>query len=516
MERTVSDNLKSPKTPPSPPPGSTSNVTTKLTYDEKLGIYKLFAVTVITKTTPGPGDIQTVETPQPVLIRTNNKWEKDQKYVTTKKEQEEFDKLISAAIKKAAIQSKGILPADIRDNVPSEGIDESTQPEPGENPLNQLLSVIENIFKPLEIDEADFKSQNIKTVLKDKIYKYPLDILWDDKNNTQSSPQDVLEISMYEYKAPYSGLFKVDQSKEIFKSGVQRSSAFLLEDFIAKVILPMPNSVSDANSANWGEDTMNSQTAGVASMVKSNAAATGLALAPYAIQGAGSAASSLGVMSGISQALSNLPAASIASILATIQAQGGLTNPASQAAITSLILKMLQYDVPPETILSRGAGVVPNSNLELLFNGPTLRSFQFNYRLSPRSEDEAKSVRKIIRFFKQGMAPKKASVKYGTGGAGGSSFFLGTPNIFKLNYKTIDYKINPSVNRFKTCALTNFNVSYTPDGEWTTYEDGQPVSVIMTLNFKELEPIFESDYQTKVNDARSKDLDPIKDDEVGY
>jgi hypothetical protein len=153
--------------------------------------------------------------------------------------------------------------------------------------------------------------------------------------------------------------------------------------------------------------------------------------------------------------------------------------------------------------------------MELLFNAPKLRSFEFSWRMSPRSAREAKTVKRIIRFFKQGMAARKLSA---SSGAGASSALLGTPNVFKLQYKTADDKPISGLNRFKLCALTGLSVNYTPDGQWSAYDEGQPVSVNIGMGFTELEPIFESDYQKNIWDKLKDkpDLDPIEADDVGY
>jgi len=202
---------------------------------------------------------------------------------------------------------------------------------------------------------------------------------------------------------------------------------------------------------------------------------------------------------------------------ATVAAAGGagIANRADMRAIlSSLLLKGAGFDIPPETILARGYGVVPNSNLELLFNGPTLRGFTFGYRMTPRSQKEAANVRRIIRFFKQGMAARKMS-----GQAGEGSAFLKTPNVFKLKYKSAGKSI-PGVNKFKICALTQFGVDYTPESQWTAYEDpsspGQPVSVIISLQFNEIEPVYESDYQPNIFKGLENDLDNVTDNDVGY
>ena len=50
-------------------------------------------------------------------------------------------------------------------------------------------------------------------------------------------------------------------------------------------------------------------------------------------------------------------------------------------------------------------------------------------------ESSTKVVNQILRFFKQGMAAKKLS-STGGGAAVGRSYFLGTPNVFRLQYRT--------------------------------------------------------------------------------
>ena len=49
-------------------------------------------------------------------------------------------------------------------------------------------------------------------------------------------------------------------------------------------------------------------------------------------------------------------------------------------------------------------GQVLNPNMELLFQGPTLRTVNFNFKLCPRELDEAGMCRNIIKFFKRNMA----------------------------------------------------------------------------------------------------------------
>ena len=144
--------------------------------------------------------------------------------------------------------------------------------------------------------------------------------------------------------------------------------------------------------------------------------------------------------------------------------------------------------------------------------------------MSPRSKEEAIRVNNILRFFKQGMAPKKGIANNSR--SGGGSYFLGTPNIFALNFKTARtnnsfWEIldrNDSVMRIKDCACTGAAVNYTPEGMWSAYEKGQPTSVTLTLRFSELEPIFDTDYDDNYfnYDPGRTDLLPVPMDAVGY
>ena len=125
--------------------------------------------------------------------------------------------------------------------------------------------------------------------------------------------------------------------------------------------------------------------------------------------------------------------------------------------------------------------------MELLFNSPTLRNFRFSFKMTPRSPEEAEQCKLIIRSFKMNMAPKVTS------GRGGQSLFLNTPNVFELRYKS-GIANHPFLHRFKQCFLTDISVNYTGEGVYATYENREPVSMIMDLTFKELEPIYDQDY----------------------
>jgi len=157
--------------------------------------------------------------------------------------------------------------------------------------------------------------------------------------------------------------------------------------------------------------------------------------------------------------------------------------------------------VGSETLLQRTSGRLINNNLELLFNGPELRSFNFTFQLRPRTKSEAELIRRIIRSLKKNSAAVRSP----------DYFFLETPSIFRLQYiyntDTPDMAENASVltgsqyehpymNKIKPCALTGLNVNYTPEGSYMTYEDGGSMTGYdLTLNFQEIEPIYKDDHE---------------------
>ncbi len=75
-----------------------------------------------------------------------------------------------------------------------------------------------------------------------------------------------------------------------------------------------------------------------------------------------------------------------------------------------------------------------------------------------------------------------------------SNLFLLSPNIFKLKYISgFDKEQNPYMNKIKPCALSAFNVNYTPDGSYMTYNDPNNPSMTsydIGLSFSEIEPIY--------------------------
>ena len=224
------------------------------------------------------------------------------------------------------------------------------------------------------------------------------------------------------------------------------------------VTLPITAGIKDLNSVDWQGSTMNA------------AQAFGAAAAMNIIQEKGRRAEALGDV---------------------LNEAGDFLTKNNDAA-KALSLRIAQEAVGTQNLLSRATGAIANPNMELLFNAPGLRAFDFTFQMSPRDHHEAGQIRSIINFFKQGMSVKTTS----------SNVFLKAPNIFNIDYITFNeegkMERHPSINIIKTCALLSCSVDYTPNNSYMTYSDSKRSMVAYTMNlqFNELDPLYEKDYYT--------------------
>ena len=376
--------------------------------------------------------------------------------------------------------------AVLNDLVATPDIDSvNDEEEPQGASIKELEELINSNYRGLHSSDRFLQRLSLKNL------KYPLDA---DYGNTQ----DYIQIDQFTYQAPnpeilFGGEDTIKTFGNILKTGLSRQSP--KERTVGLVKLPMPNDLKDSNNVAWGEDQLNAITAAAATL-----SAGGVSAGFDILESIASGDQAL--LQGLSQALTGtLGGLKDALVEAKrVAFKGGGTGNDLQllgrSAVGSGLLNLAGFGVSPEAILARGAGVIPNSNLQLLFNAPTLRAFRFNWKMSPRSQEEAIRINNIIRFFKQGMAVKRNK----NSGAGGGSYFLATPNVFDITFRTskTNREItneNNAVLRIKTCACVGAAVNYTPQQMWNAYEKGQPTSCILSLEFKELEPIYNTDYE---------------------
>lgn len=217
---------------------------------------------------------------------------------------------------------------------------------------------------------------------------------------------------------------------------------------LGSVRLPIQGQIADSNAVNWGQNEMD----------------------PVALMGAKTflegAKNGFGAAGGV-----------LENSAETIE-----KNP--EAAKTGAVATLLAQAIGKPNVLSRTTGAIVNPNMELLFQGPSLRPFTFTFRMSARNKPEGDDIRKIIFFFKKAMAARQTK----------NGFFLKAPNTFRITYKC-DGKDHVGINKIKECALLNCAVNYVPDAQYSSRSDGNLTAYEMQLQFQELEPIYYDDYE---------------------
>lgn len=318
----------------------------------------------------------------------------------------------------------------------------------------------------IEEDSKDIKDISKKTESTPKpkfesvgVLRYPLGNL-EVVEDITGITYDYIKISIQDWVSSMTG---AKSDKDAVSRYKETKGSF------GTIILPMTNGLGTKNGVNWGE---------------SNANSIELALA----------ASVGDLLKDVSEAKFEDKLGAAKGVLGRgfETAKGFLKEGQDQKDGVAALLA--GYVIGNTSFATRTSGLTINPNMELLFSGPQLRSFAFQFNFAPRFKEEAEQVREIIKTFKKFSAP----VIEKTG-----NIFLRTPKIFQLEYiyngdgsDTADGNTHPYLNKIKPCALTNVGVNYTPNGTYMTYAGGgSMVQTTLTLNFSELEPIYDIDYK---------------------
>ena len=239
------------------------------------------------------------------------------------------------------------------------------------------------------------------------------------------------------------------------------------------IALPMPSNIQDSNSVSYEAGNMN------------ELSAAGLDIAQGLID------TNIFDLKNSTNALKDFSAKVVGGTDSAGKEVTGLisgrTVDLAKKALAAQAINVFGANVSLNSLLARSEGKVLNPNMELLLNNATLRTFRFSFKMTPRDDREATSIKSIIRTFKRNMAIDEVD-----------NLFIKTPNIFELQYKKGN-RPHPFLNLFQPCALTDMSVNYTGENVYATYGDGTPVSMVMTLTFKELVPVYQDDYDRRAN-----------------
>ena len=317
----------------------------------------------------------------------------------------------------------------------------------------------------------------------DGVLRYPAESITEHADYLQFDIERYMEIGRSNYLSDTGGSTRyVIGNRKTNRAGMTQGAGLSRRPLVndGTILLPIPSNTSDSNNVVYGESRMN------------GLEAAGVSAAEGAIDNVRTLLSS------------NLDGknAEIGNNFKTlgdkiVKGLGGDATTAATTAsdvltkkLTASAVNIFDANVTANQLLARSTGEIINPNMEILFSDVTVRNFQFAYKLTPRNKYESEQIKLIIRAFKRNMAPQAI----GDDGAG--DFFLRTPNVFKLRYRS-GSKDHPFLNKFKQCFLTDMQTTYTGEGVYSTYDDGTPVSMLLTLAFKEIQPIYDIDYDAR-------------------
>ena len=288
-----------------------------------------------------------------------------------------------------------------------------------------------------------------------KIYRYPYDMM------DRSTDYMLIESIVYKPSGQLPDFTNTNSTFQRLKTAKAKYN----------IVLPMPNQIAQANTVGWGESRI------------SALAGAGYNMAAGALEGAGAAS---GFLASAAAAVNKVKEVGKANLDAGISVGSEVRNYLRDMAAASAINAVAGTNIRAGDFMARTQGKIVNQNLELLFNGVSLRPFNFAWDLTPRDEKEAGVIREILYKLKQSSAARRSN-----------SAFLGSPDVWRISYRK-GTQVHGFLNRFKICALTSVGINYTGSGQYSSYNDsmGTPVHMQLSLNFTELEPIYREDYDS--------------------
>jgi hypothetical protein len=137
------------------------------------------------------------------------------------------------------------------------------------------------------------------------------------------------------------------------------------------------------------------------------------------------------------------------------------------------------------TLLQRAQGFALNPQLQMVYRGTGLRSFQLSFTFTPKSASEATQVNNIINQFRFYSSPSLAQRSGSITQSTTNSMFLVPPSVFEIEFYVNGLK---SVNlpRYGRCVMTGLDVNHAPNG-FASYDDSSMVQTTLQMSFKEMD-----------------------------
>lgn len=231
---------------------------------------------------------------------------------------------------------------------------------------------------------------------------------------------------------PVQRLFNAD--RQSVDNQIQRKNTF------AKIKLPIPSNLNDAYVANWEEGNLGGF-AGIASDV-------------YTAAGA--------LMSGQAAAAD--------------EGTAGLARTVIKAGVVGAARQLINNTTIGD-IFDLYTGTAMNQNLAVLFRGPTLKTHQFKWRVSPRNAQESADIKKIIAILKRAAHATQISPA--------ASSVLRYPSECLLMFNSAGSNTK-FLYPMRPCVLAQLDINHSPNGSLSLHQDTFDATIMdISCTFKE-------------------------------
>ncbi len=141
------------------------------------------------------------------------------------------------------------------------------------------------------------------------------------------------------------------------------------------------------------------------------------------------------------------------------------------------------------------SGTAYNPHTALMFEGINVRSHDFHWVLSPKSESESRVLRDVIKTFKRNSLPSYQGVGGQASGTALDRVLLRYPNVVDISFVGLDESY---YYKFKTCMVTQMQVDYSTYGNamFAGESGSKPVAVNFALSLIESKIHTADDFDT--------------------
>ena len=149
------------------------------------------------------------------------------------------------------------------------------------------------------------------------------------------------------------------------------------------------------------------------------------------------------------------------------------------------------------TLLQRAQGYALNPQLQMVYRGTGLRTFQLSFTFTPKSEGEAQEVNNIINQFRFYASPSLGQKIGNQLAATTNSMFLIPPSLFEIEFY-VNGKRSEYLPRYGRCVLDNLDINHAPNG-FAAYDDSSMVQTTLQMSFKEMDILTRDSFDNNNN-----------------